>query len=246
MRTQWTSPGLRGRVLYAVLATLAAGLVSVVCQLTVARRVGRGGRLPGGPLVVIANHTSFADGLLLALVARRHGRSLRLLATGGVFDHGLVGPLVRRLGFIPVRRGTAQARDALAPATEALEAGEAVGLFPEGRITRDEQQWPEQGKTGAVRLALASGAPIVPVAISGAHDLAGRRRTTWLLLRSLLVLPRIHVLVGDPIDVTGAAGGRTDECTIRVLTDEVMEQLTRQLEEVRGQRAPHPHGVRAS
>ena len=123
--------------------------------------------LPPGGIIVISNHTSYADGVLLALACKRMGRPLRLLATGGVFRVPVLGGLLRRLGFIRVERGTADAAEALGPATEALAAGEAVGLFPEGRITRDPAMWPERAKTGVVRLALGTGAPIVPVAMSG-------------------------------------------------------------------------------
>ena len=55
-----------------------------------------------------------------------------------------------------------------------LADGEAVGIFPEGRLTRDPMMWPERAKTGAVRLALRTGAPIVPVAMVGAHRVVGR------------------------------------------------------------------------
>ena len=91
----------------------------------------------------------------------------------------------------------------------ALAAGEAVGVFPEGRITRDPNRWPERSKTGAVRLALRSGAPIVPVAMVGAHEVVSRKRIVFRLVKNLLLRPRVEVLVGDPIDVTPLVGGST-------------------------------------
>ena len=90
-----------------------------------------------------------------------------------------------RLGFIPVARGGPDAAHALDAAAAALAAGEAVGVFPEGRITRDPNRWPERAKTGAVRLALRSGAPIVPVAMVGAHEVVGRKRIVLRLLKNL-------------------------------------------------------------
>ncbi|MBC2931791.1 1-acyl-sn-glycerol-3-phosphate acyltransferase [Nocardioides sp. zg-1228] len=245
----WQRPGLRAALLYAVAAGLLGAIVSVVSRLELTRRALPDTRLPDGPLIVVANHTSFADGILLALVGRRHGRSLRLMATGGVFRSGLVGPFVRRLGFIPVLRGTDAAAGSLDAAALALAAGEAVGLFPEGRISRDPQHWPERSKTGAVRLALRTGAPIVPVALVGAHQVVGTSGVVRRLLRNTVLRPRVRVAVGEPIDVrrlAGVADGPiADEATVRWLADEVMATLVAQVAELRGEPAPHPTGVPA-
>ena len=111
--TSWQRPGLRAALLYAFAAGLLGTIVSAVSRLELTRRAVPDADLPEGPVIVVANHTSFADGILLALVGRRLGRSLRLMATGGVFRSGLAGPLARRLGFIPVLRGTDSAASSL-------------------------------------------------------------------------------------------------------------------------------------
>lgn len=245
----WQRPGLRAALLYAVAAGLLGSLVSAVSRLELTRRAVPTAELPDGPVIVVANHTSFADGILLALVGRRLGRSLRLMATGGVFRSGLVGPVVRRLGFIPVLRGTDAAAGSLDPAAAALAAGEAVGLFPEGRITRHPQHWPERSKTGAVRLALRTGAPVVPVALVGAHQVVGTSGVVGRLLRNTVLRPRVRVAVGEPIDVRRLAGVSDDEpvddATVRRVADEVMAVLVAQVAELRGEPAPHPSGVPA-
>ena len=192
----WRHPGRTGALLYAVLAAVLGVAVTAVSRLTVERQRSRrlaAQRLPDGPIIVIANHTSYADGVLLALACRRLGRSLRLLATSGVFRVPILGRVFNRLGFIPVARGGPDAAHALDAAAAALAAGEAVGVFPEGRITRDPNKWPERAKTGAVRLALQSGAPIVPVAMVGAHEVVGRKRVVLRLLKNLLLRPRVDV-----------------------------------------------------
>ena len=249
MDTSWQRPGLRAALLYAVAAGLLGAVVSTVSRLELTRRSTPTDRLPDGPVIVVANHTSFADGILLALVGRRLGRSLRLMATGGVFRSGLVGPLARRLGFIPVQRGTSAAAGSLDAAATALEAGEAVGLFPEGRITRDPQHWPERSKTGAVRLALRTGAPVVPVALVGAQQVVGTTGIVTRLLRNTLLRPRVAVAVGEPIDVRRlagvTAGQPVDEATVRRVADEVMAALVAQVAELRGEPAPYPTGVPA-
>jgi 1-acyl-sn-glycerol-3-phosphate acyltransferase len=247
MDTSWQRPGLRAALLYSLAAALLGAVVSTVSRLELTRRSTPTDRLPDGPLIVVANHTSFADGILLALVGRRLGRSLRLMATGGVFRSGLVGPVARRLGFIPVQRGTSAAAGSLDAAATALEAGEAVGLFPEGRITRDPQHWPERSKTGAVRLALRTGAPVVPVALVGAQQVVGTRGIVARLLRNTLLRPRVAVAVGEPIDVRRlagvGAGQSVDDATVRQVADEVMAALVAQVAELRGEPAPHPTGV---
>ena len=245
----WQRPGLRAAFLYAVAASLLGAVVSTVSRLELTRRAVPTAPLPRGPVIVVANHTSFADGILLALVGRRLGRSLRLMATGGVFRSGLVGPVVRRLGFIPVLRGTDAAAGSLDAAATALEAGEAVGLFPEGRITRDPQHWPERSKTGAVRLALRTGAPVVPVALVGAQQVVGPTGIGARLLRNTILRPRVRIAVGKPIDVRRLAGVTGDEpiddATVRRVADEVMTQLVSQVAQLRDEPAPHPSGVPA-
>ncbi len=243
----WQRPGLRAALLYAFAAGLLGAVVSAVSRLELTRRSVTDSDLPDGPVIVIANHTSFADGILLALVGRRLGRSLRLMATGGVFRSGLVGPIARRLGFIPVLRGTDSAATSLDAAATALAAGEAVGLFPEGRITRDQQHWPERSKTGAVRLAIRTGAPIVPVALVGAQHVVGASGFAARLLRNTLLRARVRVAVGEPIDVRRLAGSGgaavLDDATIRRVADEVMAVLVAQVAELRGEPAPHTSGV---
>ena len=244
----WRHPGRGGALLYGALAAAAGGVVASVARLEAARQVGRrtvARQLPSGPLIVVANHTSYADGVLLAIACRDLGRSLRLLATAGVFKNPLLGPLVRRLGFIPVQRGSSSAAEALDAAAEALAAGEAVGLFPEGRITRDPEHWPERSKTGAVRIAVRTGAPIVPVAMHGVQDVVGLRGNLLRTIRNLALPPEVKVLVGETIDVSllVGAGQPVDEATVRRVSDEVMGRLIDLVEELRGIEAAHEFGV---
>ena len=225
---------------------MLGAVVAVVSRLQVAGVRGRAAavrQLPDGPVIVISNHTSYADGVLLALVCRRLGRSARLMATAGVFRAPLLGQALRRLGFIPVARGSDQAADALGPAADALAAGEVVALFPEGRVTRDPGHWPERSKTGAVRLALRTGAPIVPVAIDGAHRLVGRRGVLRSLIRNVILRPRVETAVGDPIEVRALLCGDETPDEVRRVADVVMARLIDLVEELRGELAPAEHGV---
>ena len=244
----WRHPGRSGALLYAVLAAIVGGVVASFARVSVERRARAARaaqRLPAGPLIVISNHTSYADGVLLILACRRLGRELRLLATGGVFRAPVLGRVVRRLGFIRVDRGGADAARALDIAAEALAAGEAVGVFPEGRLTRDPAMWPERAKTGAVRLALRTGAPVVPLAMVGADEVVGRRRVLWSVVRNLVRRPRVEVEVGDPIDVRALVADpeqvTTDE--VRAAADIVMGELIRLVALVRDEEPADAIGV---
>lgn len=238
----WKHPGWIGALVYAIAAMIVGGLASMLTRLSIARRRGRRravARLPAGAVIVISNHASYADGLLLALTCRRMGRSIRLLATSGVFGAPVLGTLAKRVGFIPVERGKASAAGALDVAADALRAGEAVGIFPEGRTTRDPNLWPQRSKTGAVRLALETGAPIVPIAMVGTHRVLPRKPSLAALVKNLIIRPNVLVEVGDPIDVKVRAG--SDELTparIRELADEVMGELVALVAELRGESPP--------
>lgn len=246
----WRKPGRSGALLYGVLAAVVGSLIAMISRLQIERQRGRrraAAQLPAGPIIVISNHTSYADGVLLALACRRMGRSLRLLAAAGVFRAPVIGALARRLGFIRVNRGASDAAGALDEAAEALAAGEAVGLYPEGRLTRDPAMWPERAKTGAVRLALRTDAPIVPVAMLGAHDVVGRRRIAATLARNLVRRPTVATRVGDPINIREvmhvgpAAEPTADE--VRIAADLVMAQLVELVADLRGEVPPERLGV---
>ncbi len=250
MSSGWRHPGRSGAVLYAVLAAVVGTLTALFSRLQVERQRGRreaARRLPDGPIIVISNHTSYADGVLLALACRRMGRSLRMLATSGLFRAPIIGGLARKLGFIAVKRGAADASASLDDAAVALANGQAIGLYPEGRLTRDPMMWPERAKTGAVRLALRTGAPIVPVAMVGAHHVVGRRRVAVTLIANVVRRPKVSTKVGRAIDVRALMNiGPATEPTndeVRHAADLVMRQLVDLIEDLRGQTAPDPIGV---
>lgn len=146
-----------------------------------------------GPAVLAANHQSFVDFLVVGLPATRRGRLVRFMAKESVFRSRVGGPLMRGMRHIPVdrRHGAVAARAAL----EALRRGEVVGVYPEATIghafvLKDLADL----RLGAARLALETGAPLVPVAHWGLHRVftVGPR---WSLRRGRWV----GVRVGEPL-----------------------------------------------
>ncbi len=245
--------GWKKPTLYGLAAAAVGAVVTSVStwELEKHRGVQRqgAGSLPEGGVIVVANHTSMADGLFLALVGQRLGRPLRLLGTAGIIEAPVLRVLFSRLGFIAVHRTSASPSAALEPAAQALRQGDAIALYPEGRITRHNKHWPERAKTGAVRLALLTGAPIVPVASIGVEQVIGRSRRRLLLqlLSNTVKRPNVRIRVGEPIDVRLLLGiGPTAEPTadeVRLAADGVSRRLISMLEEMRGEPAPSPIGV---
>lgn len=154
-------PTRRGRAAYAVLARVLRLLVRPTVI----------GGLPEGPVLVIANHLSVADGPALAVAGTAAHRQLRMLGTAGVFTAPVLGPLLLEAGMVPVKRGTSAASSALAGAQLLLDAGEAVALFPEGRIGDGVVQ---PLKPGAAVLASRTGVPVVLAVVTGTPSVVPR------------------------------------------------------------------------
>lgn len=148
-----------------------------------------------GPAVLAANHIGFGDFVFIGRAALYRGRLTRFMAKKEAFDHWLTGPILRSMHHIPVDRFGARPEDAIAPAVEALRRGEVVGIHPEGTISRSFV--PATGKTGAARIAAASGAPLVPVAIWGSHRILTAGHVRGLLRRHIDVMVRF----GPPIEL---------------------------------------------
>ncbi|MFN2543192.1 MAG: lysophospholipid acyltransferase family protein [Actinomycetota bacterium] len=150
-----------------------------------------------GPAIIASNHVGYLDFVFLGVAARERGRLVRFMAMQEAFGHWLGGPLLRGMHHIPVDRSKGQGAAALSNALRALEAGEVIGLHPESRISRTLR--PGAAKSGAARMAIASGAPLIPAAVWGTQRLLARGRRPRL--------PRgvaITVKLGPPIEVDGS------------------------------------------
>lgn len=147
-----------------------------------------------GPAVLASNHIGYLDFVFSGYAARERGRRVRFLAKKEVFDKGGVGWLMRQMGHIPVDREGA-ASESLAAAVEELRKGEVIGMFPEATISPSFV--PRAGKTGTVRLAQLSGAPLLPVAVWGTQ----RILTKWRPKNFKRHIP-IVVNVGTPLSLT--------------------------------------------
>jgi 1-acyl-sn-glycerol-3-phosphate acyltransferase len=156
-----------------------------------------------GGCVLVSTHVSYLDFIFVGLAAQPSKRLVRFMAKKSVFDHKVSGPLMRGMHHIPVdRKAGAGAYD---EALSALRAGEVVGVFPEATIS---QSFEVKGlKSGAARMALAAGVPIVPVTIWGTQRLWTKGHKRQLSRRhtpvTIAIGPAVPAAPGDdPLVVT--------------------------------------------
>ena len=207
--------------------------------LATTRRDWRGGEnIPAtGGFVLVLNHVSHVDPLLAAHLLYDHGRLPRYLAKSGLFRNRFLGFFLRGAGQIPVHRATSSAIGAYDAAVEAVRRGECVVVYPEGTISRDPDLWPMRGKTGAARIALATGCPVIPVGQWGAQDLLA----PYTKKPRLFPPKKISMHVGEPVDLSDLAagsGGSAEAAAAQRATDRIMAAITALVEQVRGERAP--------
>ena len=188
----------------------------------------------GSGMIVAANHLSYADVLALSLFCDDAGRYPVFLAKSTLFGIKVLGPIITKLGQLPVYRGQANAALVLRDAEQGLRNGACVIFYPEGTVTRDPEMWPMQAKTGVARLALATGVPVIPVGHWGAQDILpyGSFR--------LHVIPRktVHMIAGPPVDLSEFAGRPLDTPTLRAATDKIMTEVAALVGKVRGEVPP--------
>lgn len=193
-------------------------------------------RIPeqGGAILVI-NHVSHVDPFLVARFVIDAGRIPRFLAKESIFRVPVVGAVMRVLDQVPVKRGSADAQQALIAAADALRAGHVVVMHPEGTVTRDPQWWPMTGKTGAARLALL--VPDVPVIPLGQWGVQQQFDLYHKKVR-MFPRPRHTIAVGKPVDLSAFRDAKPTSETLRAMIDVIMRAVREEVASVRGEPAP--------
>ena len=180
-----------------------------------------------GGAVIAINHTSYFDFTFAGLPAYKQGfgRKVRFMAKQEVFDHKITGPIMRSLRHIPVDRQDGAA--SYEAAVRMLKDGELVGVYPEATISRSFEI--KEFKSGATRMAVEAGVPIVPHVIWGAQRIWTKDHPKKLFRPKV----PISVLVGEPIEPTLA---------IEDLKGLLHSRMQHLLERAQEQYGPHPAG----
>ncbi|PWI19389.1 1-acyl-sn-glycerol-3-phosphate acyltransferase [Streptomyces sp. Act143] len=229
---------------YSIWYRLAAAIVKPILFVFVRRHWRGYEHIPAeGGFITVVNHISYLDPLTYGHFQYQSGRPARLLAKASLFGIPFVGLMLRRTGQIPVHRGTADAALALRDAVDAVSRGECVAIYPEGTVTRDPGMWPTAGKTGAARIALTTGVPVIPVAQWGAHRIVPPYARGGPGDRRLRLVPRtpVHVVAGPPVDLSRHEGRPLTSDVLKEATEDIMAAITALLADIRGEEPPAGH-----
>ena len=214
---------------------IAVPLVKPVLLATTKRTWVGGERLPEtGGCIVVFNHLSHVDPLTAAHLVYDHGRLPRYLAKSGLFKNRALAYFLTAAGQIPVERLSRTAVGAYDAAVRAVRDGECVVVYPEGTLTRDPGLWPMTGKSGAARIALETGCPVIPVGQWGAQELLA----PYSHNPDLFPLKQITMHVGEPVDLSDLLPlPRTPE-VVQQATDRILDAVTALVAEIRQETPP--------
>ncbi len=187
-----------------------------------------------GGVILAPNHISYADVFEMCLFSYESGRYPVFLAKDSLFKVKVIGTVVRKVGQLPVHRGQTDAALVLKDAERGIAQGACVIVYPEATCTRDPDLWPMTAKTGVARLALSTGAPVIPIAHWGSQNVLpyGSKRP-HLFPRKL-----IRVVAGPPVDLAEFRDKPLNAATLRGATAAVMHDITELLAGLRGKQAP--------
>ncbi|WP_026530872.1 lysophospholipid acyltransferase family protein [Haematomicrobium sanguinis] len=222
---------LKARLTFGVLATV----LRPVMNLLMGKQWLNTERLPKDTGMIVApNHVTEIDPVAVGHMLYNNKVNPHFLAKSSLFKVPVVGALLSASQQIPVERAGSGAHRSLEAAKTVIDQGGGIIVYPEGTLTRDPDLWPMKGHTGAARLALQTGAPLVPVAHWGAQEVLPRYG------KKLHIFPRkkVRVLIGNPVDLDEFRGKPIDRELLAKATDRVMDAITELLEELRSEKAP--------
>jgi 1-acyl-sn-glycerol-3-phosphate acyltransferase len=184
-----------------------------------------------GPVILASNHQSFIDSIFLPLVVRRR---VTFVAKAEYFETWKTSWFFRAVGMIPLKRdGGSASQRALLAAREVLEQGGALGIYPEGTRSPDGRLY--KGHTGVARLAMQTGAPVIPVAQSGTVDIQP------IGSRAIKLFRPVGIKMGEPLRWPGkSVDGESDAVKLRRFTEEIMEAI----HDLSGQERVHHYAKR--
>ena len=189
--------------------------------------------LPETGAILAVNHISELDPLSVAHMVYNQGLLPTFLAKAELWKVPVIKQVLEATRMIPVER-TRDGGRSLDAAREAVATGRAIIVYPEGTVTRDPDGWPMAARSGAVRLALQTGAPLIPVGQWGIQELlpyGGRAPRPF---------PRktARIRIGAPVDLDDLRGGPLTATALRAGTERMMDAVTAIVADLRGEPAP--------
>lgn len=211
---------------------VAVGIVKPVLLATTKHQWVGGEKIPeNGGAVIALNHVSEIDPFTAAHIVWDYGRRPSYLAKAALFK-GPLGKFLRAARQIPVdRTAGASAFDA---AVKAVNEGSIVVVYVEGSITKDPTGWPMRGKSGAARIALATGAPVYPVGQWGAQELL----PAYSLKPHLIGRKMIQMKIGDPVDLKDLEVQEHTSAVVNEATDRIMKAIVGLVADIREEEPP--------
>lgn len=171
-----------------------------------------------GAAIIAANHVSFLDSFFIPLVIKR--RKMTYLAKADYFKSWKTSWFFKSVGQISCERaGGSKSQQSLEIALDVLKQGHLLGIYPEGTRSPDGRLY--RGRTGVARLALTSGAPVVPVGLIGTDEVMPKAAKLPRLTGRIPV----RVRFGKPLDFSRYRGQEADRMVLRSVTDEIMFEI---------------------
>ena len=189
-----------------------------------------------GGFLLVSNHLSNVDPLCLCWYFMKRNTAVRFLAKKSMFSVPVFGWIIKGMGLIPVNRDSNPSA-VLAPTREDLEAGEVVGIYPEGTLTRDPDQWPMEFKSGAARLALDTGVTVIPLSQWGPQDIMAPYNAKGMDMRPGR---RISYHFGAPVDLSDlmSPAGSEDHDAVNAATARILAAVREGVGQLRGLPVP--------
>lgn len=230
----------RAPAIWRTMLNIDRGLVNMLGHLKVTGEIPAD--LRNQPLLMTPNHIGNFDPFVIMAACKRIGINPRFLLAGGILDAPVIGKALQASGHLRIDR--AHATTAVGQFGEAVEAlrstNDPIVVYPEGRISHDAGLWPERGKTGAARLALGAGVPVIPISQWGAHEIVywgtevvNGPADVLPLLKSGLTAPMrrptLRVHFGKPVDLSDVepqrpgAGVRAHAKIMQAITDGLVD-----------------------
>ncbi|WP_018134726.1 lysophospholipid acyltransferase family protein [Acaricomes phytoseiuli] len=214
---------------------MTASLLRPIMNLFLSKKWIDTEKLPAGRgIIVCPNHCTEIDPIIVGHMLYNKRFPPHFLAKASLFRIPVVKQVLSGARQIPVDRDGPGGGRSLQTAQAVLDDGGAIVIYPEGTLTPDPELWPMKGRTGAARLALKTGTPVIPVAHWGGQELFPR----YAKMFRPFPRKRVRVIVGDPVDLSAFRDKPLTRELLHDATEAILADITALLAGLRGEKPP--------